>query len=135
LKSNEAIAIYETTDDDIVFGNALLKKTLFGWRVDFTVPMVNRNQFRLQTKKIIWGSYTLWLQSKRNQNTSIVNGKIFDPDIKEVWISTTDDKKYKATIIEGKRGEQLWFLIMESNAIHDATILGLSEDGELVYKE
>jgi hypothetical protein len=94
LKSNEAIAIYETTDDDIVFGNALLKKTLFGWRVMLTVNMVNRNQFRLQTKKIIWEAtpfrlFSPELLSSRNKNKSIVNGKILDPDIKEHELCTS----------------------------------------------
>ncbi|MFJ7408252.1 MULTISPECIES: hypothetical protein [unclassified Lysinibacillus] len=127
LDNNQAIAFYEWgNQENLNFGSALFKKKLLGWK------LVSSSSAELLSHgyKLDWGY--LNLKFHFSNYTDLIRGKILDPQIEEVNITTNNGNKYKAKLIEYNNVEKFWFLVTNGEDLIGSTITGLSSDGKII---
>ncbi|WP_274654721.1 hypothetical protein [Paenibacillus humicola] len=129
LERNKVIAFYEWgqgTASGEYFGIAVLAKNLFGgWHFRSGATSVTPDDYKLG-----WSFQDL--KREFSDYTDMIYGKILDADIKSVLVTTKQGKQYSAKIMEYDYGERFWFLITDGVDLVDATIKGLSINGETI---
>ncbi|WP_078546782.1 hypothetical protein [Litchfieldia alkalitelluris] len=126
LDNKKAIAFYEWgPTDQVYFGEATLKKGLFGW--EFLSGATGQVSME---HKLDWGFSNLAMDF--SNYTDLIRGKILDPEIVEVKILTKKDNEYNASIVEKHNNERFWFLITNGEDLLGSTITGLSSKGEII---
>lgn len=128
LDSNKAIVFYKHQSANIeYFGNARLKKDIFGWKLVNSSSSQSPDDYKL-------GWHFSNLQYDFPKYTDLLSGEIFDSEIKDVVILTKNNKEYHANIIEYNNGERFWFLVTDGEELPGSTVSGLTSNGKVIEK-
>lgn len=131
LNKKNAIAFYVSEPDNSLFGHALVKKNIFGWKfvgsssTDYTgyPPDI----------KLGW-SFSNLEHEKGVDYTDLIYGKVIDDDIKKVKVITEDGKEYLAETVTYGGNESFWYLLSDNKDLSTATITGITETGEVIFE-
>ncbi|MCM3711137.1 hypothetical protein [Sporosarcina luteola] len=126
LDNNKAIVFYKTQFANIeYFGNARLKKNIFGWKLVSSSSGQSPNDSKL-------GWHFSNLEFDFPKYTDLLSGEILDSEITDVVIVTKNNKEYHAEIIEYNSGERFWYLVTDGEDLLGSTVSGLTSDGKVV---
>lgn len=114
VSRNEAIVFYSGVSDFEYLGYMLVEKNFFTW-----------NHIRgsgAQTKETNNLEGAFW-----NTDLAIGVGKIFNPEITQVFVEEENGVRIQAQIIEHADNTKIWYLVSDRFDTHKVTVVGLSD--------
>jgi hypothetical protein len=126
IEEKKAVAFYEWgIAENASFGNVLLEKSLLGWEI-----VSGGSLYLLEDSKLNLGH--LDLRHHLSKYKDLIRGKITDPHIESVKVTTTEGKEYPARVIN-YNNKRFWFSIGED--LSGALVTGFSSDGKIIEKD
>lgn len=126
LASDQAITFYEEgSDDSRKFGSAQFRKGLFGWEFAGGGTGVYPKGVKLS-----WGFSNL--EKSFPDYTDLIRGKVLDPNIEAIHVTTEEGEEFEAQVIDYSSNEKLWFLVTDGENLIGSTIVATTADGQVV---